>query len=471
MSKKIEMKNKIGMKWLLGAIVGLFVFSACKKNSNSETTNVSKPAYQVGQPVSDAAPLTGAINGTMLTGKTYTINGDVIINLGDTLLIQPGVTVNMGDGADVVVKGVFLSLGTKDKPIKLTYPGVTRTDQVGADPNNDPAYTGKWEGINADTTCNLLVMKWTKVEFSGGVFGVDPPFAGEAQGKHSYSILFQNTNGNLVVEDSWFYGQIGDAIRLTSGHCEIMRNTFEKCGFQGGDVINCKSGSVGDIAYNMFMGNGTNGSKASDKGGSSIQTDINMYNNTYVDCGWRRLETGRGGSINYEQDAKGKCYNNLIVNCKYGLRIVGDPAADTAQMAYGNTFNYGDSLNVVDEFYPTGYITEPKGTDIPSPNSYLPSGYTLGQNYDGSAVIAQNDPQFVNFPLPEPGINHLSDISAVGSYDFHLKSTSPAAGKGYTGFAPLAAVQISNPNFAPSEITPPGSDIGCYQLNGSGNQH
>ena len=37
-------------------------------------SNVSQPQIQVGQPVSDASPLSGSIKGTMLTGKTYTIS-------------------------------------------------------------------------------------------------------------------------------------------------------------------------------------------------------------------------------------------------------------------------------------------------------------------------------------------------------------------------------------------------------------
>ena len=464
------MKNRSLLLMATLAVAG-GMLSSCKKKSSSETTTVSKPAYQVGQPVSDATTVTGAVNGTMLTGKTYHLHGNVIIQPGDTLLVQPGVTCLMDDNADIVVKGVFLSLGTKDQPNTFTSAdNLTRMDNVGQDPGSDPAYEGKWAGINADTTCNLMVIKWSHLNYTGALFNSDPPFSGAAQGDASYAILFQNPQGDLIFEDNWVYGTIDDAMRITSGRFEVLRNTFEKCGFTGGDVINAKSGSVGDMAYNLFVGAATNGTKASDKGGAQPQTDVNMYNNTYINCGYRRVESGRGGGINYEQDAKGKGYNNLMVDCRFGFRVVGDPAADTSNMAYGYSWNYVDSTSIANEIYPTGYITEPKGTDVPAPSSFLPAGYQLGQNYDGSSVVGLNDPKFKNFPLPETGISHFSDISAVGNFDFHLASGSPCIGAGYTGFAPLAATHVTNPNYAP-DVTPPGVDMGCFQSDGTGNQH
>ena len=94
--------------------------------------------------------------------------------------------------------------------------------------------------------------------------------------------------------------------------------------------------------------------------------------------------------------------------------------------------------------------------------------------YDGSSYVRIGDPKFKNFPLPLAGIQHLSDVSAVGTFDFHLQSSSPAIGKGTNDpgkIAPLNAVQVTDSNFKPSEVTMPGADMGCYQSNGTGNQH
>lgn len=443
--------------------VGAMIIVSCSKK---EKAQISKPPLQVGATVSDAAPLTGSIKGTMLTGKTYTISGDVTINEGDTLLIQKGVTVNMTNNADIIVKGTLLSLGTKEQPNYLTVKNVTKTTDPNANPADDPAYQGMWTGINCDVTCKLLVLKWTHIEYGGGIYS-NPPVAGTKAGDNSFVILFQNVDGVFVMEDSWVYGSIDDPIRIKGGKINIMRNTFEKCGFTGGDVMNAKSGSVGNMAYNLIIGSATTGTKASNKGGTPVQTNIYMYNNTYVNSGFRRVESGRGGSINYEEGSKGNAYNNLIVDCRFGFRVVNDPLADTLNLKYGNTFNYASTLETANEIYPTGYITKPQSTDIPAPSTFLPSNYTLGSIYDGTSVVGKNDPMFVNYPLPQ---SNFKKIAAVGSYDFHLTSGSPCVGKGTTAFTPLVVVPV-DPDFGSTEITPPGKDIGAFQLDGSGNHH
>jgi len=453
-------------KGLMALAACVTIISSCKKTDDG---TVSTPPLQVGNAVSDASPLCGAIKGTMLSGKTYTIGCDVVVNKGDTLVIQSGVTVNVTGKYSLTVKGVFLSLGTKAAPNWITVPGITKTDVANLNPSTDPAFGGNWLGIACDTSCPLCVVKWTHIEFAGALWST-PTVANVASGDNSRHILFQNPNGILVLEDSWLYGCKDDAVRLSSGKFSIMRNTVEKCGYQGGDVFNAKSGSVGDMAYNMCIGTATNATKASNKGSVGPQTHINMYNNTYVNGGWRQIQTGRAGGINYEEGSYGSAYNNLMINCKYGIRIVNNPAADTAKMHYGYTWQYGDSLSIVNQFYPQGYITVPQPTDVPVPSTFLPTGYLLGGVYNAPTLVGKNDPLFVNYPLPAPNLVGVNGSAAVKGYDFHLKSTSPCIGKGYTSFTPVAAVPV-DPNYGATEITPPGKDFGAYQSDGTGNQH
>jgi len=459
------------MKYLvsfIALIVCTAVFFSCQKNGNdlyyASTLHIKKA-----QGISDSVPLCGSYKGHLASGKTYTVGVgcNVVVNAGDTLFMDAGSTLNMSPSSSIVVQGIFISLGTIDSPNWITVKGLEKVNDPSLPAGSDSAYTSKrlWCGINCDTSCKLLVLKWTHVEYTSANFVGTGPIGLSGT---SHAILFQNANGSFIMEDSWMYGS-ADEVRVTSGKVAIFRNTIEKLGLTGGDGFNCKHGSVGDMAYNLFVGVATNGTKGSDKGtNTGAQTELNMYNNTYVNGGYRRNAAGRGGSINYEEGAKGKAYNNIMVNCKYGLRIVNNPPADTAHMKYGNTLNYGDSSNITDEFYPQGYITIPQTTDIPLPSSYLPSSYTLGQVYSGVSVIGANNPMFVNYPLP--ATQGIANIAYVGSYDFHLKTGSPAIGKGYLGFSPLASVPV-DPVYGATEITPPGKDLGCYQANGTGNKH
>ncbi len=461
------------------ALVALGVqLAAC--NLSTEHVQLSMPLLSVGKPVDNTAPLGGAVKGTMKQGLSFDVSADVYVQAGDTLVIQPGVKVNFLGNYNFIIKGTLLSLGTQAAPVWFAPKNYVHTDQAGADPATDPAYQGKWGGILGDVTCPLLVLKWTHVEGGGGTVVVSPVSAGIANNKNTYPLFFQNPQGVFDLEDSWVYGSTDDPIRILGGRINVMRNTFEKNGKTGGEAVSLKSGTTGNIAYNLFVGTATNGAKASNNGGKNPQTAVYIYNNTFVHCGYRRTAAGRGGSINYEEGARGLFYNNLMVNCKYGPRVVGSGnylgnvlvAADTASLRYGYSLNYVDSLRLANEIYPTAFLTRPQATDLPLPGSFLPVGYRPGDVYNGTSLLGKNNPQFVNFSLPAQ-VRRLADINTVSTYNFRLAGNSPAIGKGYAGFQPLVtspAIPVSA-TFGATAITPPSRDLGAYPQAGTGNQH
>ena len=97
--------KKIFIPFLILFAAGLF--SGCSKWAQDKS-NIYK--YVAPPPsggvISDSTPLSGSIKGVMLTGKTYTLGGDINIPVGDTLLVQPGVTINVTNSAGIVVHGV-----------------------------------------------------------------------------------------------------------------------------------------------------------------------------------------------------------------------------------------------------------------------------------------------------------------------------------------------------------------------------
>jgi len=462
--------------YLLGfAAILATAFYSCKKSS-SETVNVSTPQYQSGQNVTSDT-LTGSVKGTLVSGKTYYFKGQVTIPLNDTLVIQSGVKLLGIDTTSMfVVHGAFISLGSESAPNYITgVKGITMTKPNTPIPaESDPAFVAQWGGIQGQTDCQLIDIKWTHMDYVGGNNGTTP-LAGYSAGDALFGIIFQNPNGYLIVEDSWWYGTTTDCIRVLGGKFHLMRNTIEKMALDDGDAFNIKNAGVGDMAYNLFVGTAKNGQKVSNKGTyGSAEANVVMYNSTFINGGWRSIDPARGANIDYEQGAEGKAYNNINVNCQYGLRVVGNPIADTANLRYGNTLNYGDSLSVVNQFYPVGYITVPQSTDIPNPSTYLPAGYTapanLGQAYNAPQLQYANNPKFVNFPLPQAQ-PQLRDINYVGTYNFRLGAGSPAIGAGNTSVQPLnATAAVSNP-YLKATVTPPNKDLGCYPTDGTGNQH
>jgi hypothetical protein len=421
-------------------------------------------------------PLCGSIKGVMTTGNTYTLGCTINVPAGDTLILEPGVTVNANPNSGIIVHGSLISLGTQTQPNVFTVPGVTKNNTPALPITGDSAHIGLWKGLMCDTSCKMLILKWTHIDFAGAAYGnVDGPAVEESAGT-SFNILFQNPNGYLIIEDCWVYGGTDDCIRCSNGKIHVFRNTFEKCGGSGGDCVNSKGGTVGTVAYNLFIGTAYNGQKASNKGQpvGAAQTNIVMYNSTFVNGGTQITAGTRAGGIDYEQGAEGAFFNNVFINCTVGYRVVNNPVADTAHLTYGNNYQWADSLVIADEFFTWGGVcTKPMPTDIPNPSLYLPADFYYPNpqqnSYDGTPVVQYENPKFLNYPLPVQG-EPLLAYTAVGNFNFRLTPGSPLIAKGNTNITPLVVVPI-DPTYGATEVTPPGADLGCYQLNGTGNQH
>ncbi|HTH83017.1 MAG TPA: hypothetical protein VL490_08785 [Mucilaginibacter sp.] len=477
---------------ILSLGLSLLALASCSKKTDNAV--ISKPLLQVGKAISNTSTLTaGTYKGTMLAGQTYTVSGDITINAGDTLLIQKGVKINMTNGANFIVNGDFISLGTSDAPVIITDP--SKTKQTGASTvANDPAYTGGWGGIYCSNSSKLVVIKWTHLDFGGHALAAlpFPASAGLAAG-NQYILFFENPTGVFVLEDSWIYGSPDDATRFYGGYYNIMRNTMEKCGSVGGDGFNAKGSAVGNMAYNLIIGGATNGTKSASDGTTAGPCQFTMYNNTYINDGFRNTGVygARSGSVEIENNSRALVYNNLIVDCDFGVRIAGGPGgqkvylADTTtnnallfpKTAYGYNYYYVDNVAMANQIVPTSVaqpvVTHPQATDIPNMAALLGNTYTFGATYDGTSLVGKNNPMFVNYTLPAAN-NFWITQASVDGYNFHLQAGSPAAGKGTTNPSLIKPITTNIPvdaNFGSSEITLPGKDMGCYQLDGTGNHH
>lgn len=437
------------------ALVVLAGLSACKKDDSD--VSISNPEPTVSNGITTDT-LKGTLKGTLLKNKTYYMVADVTVNSGDSLVVQEGVTVIVsGDGSttasspQLTINGVFISVGSKNKPVIFTVPA---SQQGTAN-----VYKGYWGGIQCGSNSGDVIIKWTRIEYTGGPAGPNNDPAIYAEGDPRYAIEFDNDNANFIFEDSWIYGTKDDGIRVTGGKINMMRNTFEFCGETGGECVNIKGGTVGNIAYNLCIGGATNGIKLSNSGGAVTQCNVYVYNNTIVNNGFRRVKAGRGASLNIEAGAKGKFFNNMVINCRYGFRVV--PDADTLNLEYGNTFYYGNAQSIVDEFNATAGVSKTKSSDV------------------RSNIIKTNNPKFVNYDVDKFDFSTITApvsptalpdyLNMVGTSDFRLASGSPAIGKGKTDFSALAAVTVTGTNAA--QVDKPGADIGCYQTDKSGNQH
>jgi hypothetical protein len=386
----MKIKNLIVLTTFISAVV----ISCSKKDSTTTTT----PPVPVSNPIAPGN-ISGFVKGTLTTGNTYTITGDLTVKKGDTLASQEGVTVVVKNDAQINIIGVLSLVGTKDKPVSF---------------NSDSKTPGSWGGFQCDSA-QAVTIKWTHIDNTGG-----PDPKGDPR-----KTVFVNAPINVDVEDSWFTNGQDDLLRMQNGaKVTIVRNTILSSGSTDGEAINLKSGVTGDVAYNVVFSQAGTGVKLET---SSLQpfpqTVINVYNNTLVSNGWRRgaAEPGRGVSVGL--NAKANIYNNIMVNNYQGLEIFTD--ADTVNTKYGNNYFYASVDSYIDttahptvnvplrsNFYPGDGVGKPKSTDLISTST------------------TNLNPMFVVFDGTVAAPN-----GAPTNNNFHLQNGSPAFGKGNTVYS------------------------------------
>jgi RHS repeat-associated protein len=124
------------------------------------------------------APMYSTVSGAitkdttwMVASSPYLVTGDVTVNLGVRLTIQPGVVVKFGDGRSLTINGILNAVGTAANPIIFTS---SRDDSAGGDTNNDGTATqpapGNWGSLAFGNSSNdtQTFLSYAIVRYGGG---------------------------------------------------------------------------------------------------------------------------------------------------------------------------------------------------------------------------------------------------------------------------------------------------------------
>ena len=364
---------------LLAVLAGLsltttVLMTSCSKSSEGNNVVPDQPASN---PISGTS-LTGNIKGTLLTGKTYTVTGDVAVGPKDTLFVQRGVTVNVTGNSTFYVQGTLISEGSQASPITFTAPA---------------AKPGSWGGFQCDSA-KYVRIQWTHIDYTGGP---DP------KGNPRISLIVSKPIP-VIIEDSWLKSGQDDGFRLQGGcTISILRNTIESGGSTDGEAINIKTGATGTVAYNVVWSQAGSAIKLETSTMALFpQTNVRVYNNTLVSNGFRRGAAEPGRGILVDRFAQGSFFNNLIVNDYNGIDIT--TAADTKNITYGNNYLYATADSLRKYYYPAGSFGKQQATDIVSTST------------------SDKAPMFTSF---DANFNNTTNTN-----NFHLLSGSPALGAG-----------------------------------------
>jgi hypothetical protein len=363
----------------------------------------------------------GEVSGEWGPFRTYYLRGNVTIPAGQTLKVREGTTIIVDNETvrpAVTAIGNFYSYGTEENPVLFTIPEAKRT--------KENIFSGLWGGIAATAASTEMVVLHTRIEYVGapGMAGSDLVTSGEVkEGDPTYGLYFNNPNGKIVVMNSTIAYSVDVALQINQGSLLVANNTFILNGKTGGESVNLKSGAVGDIAYNIFYSAATNGVKWSNSGDRTPQNNANVYNNTVLNSGWRQAKEGRGGSFNLEKGGRGKVYNNIVVNSRFGVRFPNNPDnPDLENVAVGYNLYFGNNDKSVTGFYPTtGSITHD----------------SFEAAHDIQGAINENDPLFTSFNVSTfdaDAAKNAANMDIPAAFDLHLKAGSPALNHGKTDF-------------------------------------
>ena len=344
--------------------------------------------------------------GSLVWSKDTTLSESVEIPVGTSLYIEPGVTVTCKSEVqvpvEIVVLGNLYCMGTAEKPVTFT---------------SDTKKPADWGGIICGYNSEEVVLNH-----------VDVAYAGATPTESSAS--FQNKLFKTTI-DGFFHDNYNDQTYFTGGNGVIINNIFADSGnaADGGEAINVKAGCKLDVANNIIYNACTNAFKLSNAGNSETipLTEMTVYNNTIVDCGWRRAKNKKGGSVWVEKAAKPIFVNNLIYDSRYGLK---QPKQDGADMEHSR---------LTPNYY---FASTDKGVE------QMAKGASLSIWYDTdikSSVAGQLNPLFKNFTQSDKmNINCEIDLQEKGAplafdktWNFDYQDNSPALSGGVTDFVRL----------------------------------
>jgi len=359
-------------------------------------------------------------------------------------------------GSKSNVYSIYVTGGKKGNTCSFVANGTQTNHVVFTTQESNPVWpNGYWGGINVDSSATKVTLEWADVSHTGGSDSIaGNQYAIYVAGPH----LSGATPIPVTIENSSVEYGVDDCTRMEGNlQLAIRGNVFKRQGSNDGDGINIKSGSTGDVCYNYCWAGANNSIKlnASTKDKTLI-TNVNVYNNTIIEGGWRKVGEASSGIL-IDANAKGACYNNLIIHCRNGFTLTG--AADTlfytggltgaaAKTHFSGLVNNNFIYAIVDSVAAHSY-------------GFMQYGYKQPNDISGLTVATQTNPKIVLFDPNTVGYTNQPN-SYPDNNDPHLQTGSPAIGK---GFSTSTHFYSSYTNYGAQWA--PGEDIGAFQVTNS----
>ena len=223
--------------------------------------------------------ISGELTGTLLKNDSpYLVTGNISVNAGITLLIEPGVVIFFKDQTGLYILGGIKASGTKENRIQFQ------------------AFNEGWDGIHATDPADSLIFNFCRV------IDVYLPIASSLK----FGAI-DCKNAKLVVRNCYFnhnYSNAGGGLSLSYCNSEISNNIFD-----ANDVLYYGGAILSQNSSNKIINNTIYDNYSSTYGGAIVLVDPvheEIQNNIFYDnfsyLGDRKILLFSGDSTNiFEQ--------------------------------------------------------------------------------------------------------------------------------------------------------------------------
>jgi len=229
------------------------------------TNTVDFEPFIATQVITDIVNVSGAIgSNTVWDHDMYVVTGDLTLNSGFLLTINPNVVVKVQDGVNVSIRGTLNAVGKADSQIVFTS---YKDDSYGGDTNGDGDATNpapaNWKSIQFGSGSGASILKNVIVKFGG---------------RYYQSGLVQIDNGTTPTIDSCFISR-SDRVGLYIGHGSSSAVTATYVTGNNGYGIQLVNNSEVGIENCVVQGNGNTGIRSDNGSTPTLITGSTVENN------------------------------------------------------------------------------------------------------------------------------------------------------------------------------------------------
>ena len=263
-----------------------------------------------------------------ISGSPYVISGNINVDAGFTLTIEPGTVVKFGPSGSLTVNGSLVADGTTLDPIYFTSLQDDTAD--GEDTNADGPSVGApgdWYYLNFGASSSNNLLDNVVVSYGGGY--------------SSYGSVYIATS-SITVENSQIIQGNGHGIRLqaSSGDGTVRIIDNDIIGHTGRGIwVYYSNGDFDiDIEDNTIFDNGQEGIYI---GNSTVRT-FDIINNSITENGYDGISVNNSTAtgVSGEFDFINIDNNTIADNGYYGIRAINSTLSVTANEIFGHSAPY-----------------------------------------------------------------------------------------------------------------------------------